>query len=341
MTPGAAVGLLGDTPMVPFGFHTTTTPLSEISFNMSPSIFSPNGRGFQLAGIGGPTDTPFISTQSSSKHGVAIGDMDASDRTGEYSPVVANADLSISSTESQSALQVLATMSAQKSHQPRNSLSSPASGDIRSLVSQADTPYDMRGAGVQLSMELGGDGAASSAWRHGIASGGRARGSRQLPPEDSNISPIAPLEGATGNRLYADDVERAGNRARSGFGSAESISLSSRRGLRSSSSISQNTTSDDTTDSSLHSRFGMAIGNSLTPQSVLKKRCLLDVSADMSGGLDGAMGFYDPQDGAVNKRLNTSSMSAISSVGEESDGRSSGVTTPYRTRSRASAVDRR
>jgi hypothetical protein len=324
MTPAAAAGLLGDTPMVPYGFHTATTPLSEISFNMSPSIFSPNGRGFQLTGTGNSApNSPFVGAPSTCKRGVASGGGKRTENSAEYSPVIAATDLSISSSESPSALQVLATMSAKKSQQPRNQpAGSPSSRDITSLVSGADTPYDMRGEGVQLSMELGGDGAASSAGRSGIASAGRRRGGRHLAAEDGDISPIAPLQ-CTGLRLYGDDDEAEGDEVGAGSGQGRA----SRAGLRSASAYSatsHNTTRDDGFDSSMFSRFGMGAGSSMTPQSLLKKRSLLDVSADLSEGSGPAAGLYNPQEG-VSKRLNTSSMSGISSVGEEDE-----VATPYK-----------
>ena len=114
MTPGAAAGLMGDTPLGPFGFS-ATTPLSDISFNMSPSIFSPNGRAFQ----GQPSTAKGSSVKvagntSTSQRGAATGDTNGvEDRhfhqlsSEEYSPVVAAADLSMSSSgSSPSALQV-------------------------------------------------------------------------------------------------------------------------------------------------------------------------------------------------------------------------------------------
>ena len=117
MTPGAAAGLMGDTPLGPFGFS-ATTPLSDISFNMSPSIFSPNGRTVQgqpsAAKSSAVEGTPFVGGVSGSRRGAATGDYQGSqDRhfhqqsSEEYSPVVSAADLSMSSSDpSPSALQV-------------------------------------------------------------------------------------------------------------------------------------------------------------------------------------------------------------------------------------------
>ena len=224
-------------------------------------------------------------------------------------------------------VQVLATMSAKKKTQLTDS---PAHRDI---ATEAGTPYNMRDTGCQLTMEMcdGGSGGCagggSSGSKPGIASAGRSgsgggygMGAAQRE-RNSGGSPISPLEGPV-RRLYGDDDDDDDE-------FAESTCTGSFMD-------SQNTTLDDCNDTSSNLSGQRGPGTRVdSPQTVRRKRTLVDALVVDEGLGDGG-------GDETHKRLNTSTMSGISSLDNDVSMTPQGsVSTPCITRHRATASDSR
>mmetsp|Transcript_23162 Transcript_23162/g.33956 ORF Transcript_23162/g.33956 Transcript_23162/m.33956 type:complete len:992 (+) Transcript_23162:143-3118(+) len=282
MTPGTGAAFGTETPMMPFGFSSTSTPLSEISFNMSPSIFSPSGGGFNVG------DMSFSDLQSTIKK---------KRPPAEHSPLVGKGNTS-SASSSPSALHVLATMSATKSKQGKRSRSPSSSSplDRSSNISDSFGDYSSGalGSNVHLFQDMcdghpGSAGKSSESRLHnGIATSNGSRGGAvEATATSHDDSMIAPSTAET--------------TAISGMSESSVVAASEGDQCTDSGSGPLNTFNTTCVDEEDSFSRHVSSAAAFTPNSVLKKRNFMGRYGDVSRGSP----LCDDDRESLRKRLNT------------------------------------